>query len=103
MFGCEGCHQVRKKSYRCKGRFCITPSVGKCDETENIPYSVVRGFDVINIGDWTIPPIFSCEQYSGDMYPEDYTGVLLGLRTNYQIFAKSKSFYLIISSHFWYE
>ncbi|MED0962384.1 transposase [Bacillus paramycoides] len=68
-----------------------------CYEAENIPYSVERGFDVINIGDSTVPPMFSCEQYRG------YTGVLIGLRTNYQIFAKPKRFYLIISYHFWYE
>lgn len=29
---CEGCHDVRKVPYRCKGRFCTTCSVGESEE-----------------------------------------------------------------------
>ncbi len=71
-----------------------------CDETENTPYSVVRVFNEMDVSDSTVPHMFSYEQYRGDMYLGDYTGVFIGLRTIYQIFAKPKSFYLITSSHF---
>jgi hypothetical protein len=29
---CEGCHEMRKVPYRCKGRFCTTCSCGETDE-----------------------------------------------------------------------
>lgn len=32
LFVCEGCHDVRKVPYRCKGRFCTTCSVGESEE-----------------------------------------------------------------------
>ncbi|PGB01071.1 hypothetical protein COL93_18515 [Bacillus toyonensis] len=44
----------------------------------------------MNVSNSTVPHMFSYEQYRGDMYLEDYTGVLIGLRTIYQIFAKPK-------------
>lgn len=57
--------QISYVQYVCSG----------CDQTENIPYSVVRAFDVMDVGDSIVPPRFSCEQCGGDMYPEDYTGI----------------------------
>ncbi|MDR7003085.1 hypothetical protein J2Y67_005641 [Neobacillus niacini] len=32
VFMCEGCHDVRKVPYRCKGHFCTTCSVGESEE-----------------------------------------------------------------------
>ncbi|MGG1307774.1 transposase, partial [Brevibacillus agri] len=32
LFVCEGCHDVRRVPYRCKGRFCTTCSVGETEE-----------------------------------------------------------------------
>lgn len=32
LFVCEGCHDIRKVPYRCKGRFCTTCSVGESEE-----------------------------------------------------------------------
>lgn len=32
LFVCEGCHDVRKVPYRCKGRFCTTCSVGESED-----------------------------------------------------------------------
>jgi hypothetical protein len=32
LFVCEGCNDVRKVTYRCKGRFCTTCSVGESEE-----------------------------------------------------------------------
>lgn len=32
LFVCEGCHDVRKVPYRCKGRFCTTCSLGESEE-----------------------------------------------------------------------
>jgi hypothetical protein len=32
LFVCEGCNDVRKVPYRCKGRFCTTCSVGESEE-----------------------------------------------------------------------
>lgn len=32
LFVCEGCHDVKKVPYRCKGRFCTTCSVGESEE-----------------------------------------------------------------------
>lgn len=29
---CEGCHDVRKVPYRCRGRFCTTCSIGESEE-----------------------------------------------------------------------
>ena len=46
-----------------------------CDATEKIPYSVVRDFDFMDEGDQTTPPMFSCEECGGEMYPEQYKGV----------------------------
>lgn len=32
LFVCEGCHDVRRVPYRCKGRFCTTCSLGESEE-----------------------------------------------------------------------
>lgn len=32
LFVCEGCHDVRRVPYRCKGRFCTTCSAGETEE-----------------------------------------------------------------------
>lgn len=47
----------------------------QCNEEEEIPLNVVRDFDLIDDGDPTVPPQFTCEQYGGEMYPEYYKGV----------------------------
>lgn len=36
---------------------------------------MVRDFDLMDDGDPTTPPMFSCEKCGGDMYPEYYKGV----------------------------
>ncbi|PEF61890.1 hypothetical protein CON35_23015 [Bacillus cereus] len=46
-----------------------------CAQTENIPDSVVKAFDVMDVGDSIVPPRFSCERCGKDMYPKDYTGI----------------------------
>lgn len=47
----------------------------QCSMTEEIPLNVVRNFDVMDDGDPTVPPQFSCEECGGGMYPEYYKGV----------------------------
>ncbi|MFD1068295.1 IS91 family transposase [Oceanobacillus locisalsi] len=32
LFVCEGCHDVRRVPFRCKGRFCTTCSIGESEE-----------------------------------------------------------------------
>lgn len=36
---------------------------------------VVRDFDMMDDGDPTVPPQFSCEKCGGETYPEYYRGV----------------------------
>jgi hypothetical protein len=43
--------------------------------TEEIPLSVVQDFDVMDDGDLTVPPMFSCQECGGEMYPEYFKGV----------------------------
>jgi hypothetical protein len=38
------------------------------------PYAV-RNFDLMDNGDPTVPPTFSCEQCGGQMYPVHYESV----------------------------
>jgi hypothetical protein len=40
-----------------------------------IPLQVVRKFDIMDAGDPTAPPQFTCESCGGGMYPEYYKGV----------------------------
>ncbi|MGP4074240.1 hypothetical protein ACTWQB_17235 [Piscibacillus sp. B03] len=42
---------------------------------EYIPYQVVRDFDLMDPGDPSEPPRFSCEQCNGEMYPVEYIDV----------------------------
>jgi hypothetical protein len=46
-----------------------------CSQSEDIPLSVVRDFDMMDDGDPEVPPQFSCETCGGEMYPEYYKGV----------------------------
>jgi hypothetical protein len=46
-----------------------------CSQSEEIPLSVVRGFDKVDDGDPEVPPQFACEACGGEMYPEYYKGV----------------------------
>ncbi len=46
-----------------------------CNEMEGIPYDTVRSFDVMDDGDLTVPPQFSCEKCGGEMYREYYEGI----------------------------
>ncbi|MDQ1914445.1 hypothetical protein RAC89_29130 [Paenibacillus sp. GD4] len=46
-----------------------------CEETEEIPLSVVQNFDMMDDGDPEVPPQFRCEGCGGEMYPEYYKGV----------------------------
>ena len=43
--------------------------------TEEIPLSVVQDFDAMDDGDLTVPPMFACQEYGGEMYPEYYKGI----------------------------
>jgi hypothetical protein len=44
---------------------CLT-----CSASEAIPLQVVRNFDIMDAGDPTVPPQFTCESCGGGMYPE---------------------------------
>ena len=46
----------------------------ECNRSEEIPLQVVRSFDVMDDGDPTVPPQFSCEECGGDMYSRYYRG-----------------------------
>ncbi|WP_377329513.1 MULTISPECIES: hypothetical protein [Piscibacillus] len=46
-----------------------------CGMEEYIPYQVVRDFDLMDPGDPSEPPRFSCEQCNGEMYPVEYIDV----------------------------
>jgi hypothetical protein len=37
---------------------------------KNFPLCVVKDFDLMDDGDPTPPPMFSCEKCGGEMYPE---------------------------------
>ena len=39
------------------------------------PLSVVQDFDAMDDGDLSVPPMFSCQECGGEMYPEYYKGV----------------------------
>ncbi len=58
-------HSVEAVSYICL----------QCGASEEIPLQVVRNFDAMDNGDPTVPPQFSCEDCSGQMYPEYYKGI----------------------------
>lgn len=47
----------------------------QCENIENIPYSIVRDMDVMDMGDESVAPMFSCEECGGGMYPESYKGI----------------------------
>jgi len=46
-----------------------------CGIEEDIPGNVVRHFDIIDTGDISEPPRFSCEKCGCEMRPIEYTGV----------------------------
>ena len=45
-----------------------------CEKQEEIPYKVVRDLDKRDMGDPSVPPQFSCEDYGTAMYPRYYKG-----------------------------
>ena len=47
----------------------------ECKEKELIPENVVMQFDIMDDGDTSEPPRFTCEKCGGLMYPEKYEGV----------------------------
>lgn len=47
----------------------------ECGEKELIPKDVVRHFDIMDDGDISEPPRFTCEKCGGLMYPEKYESV----------------------------
>ena len=47
----------------------------QCNIEEDIPEKVVKYFDVMDDGDTSVPPRFSCEACGGEMRPINYTGV----------------------------
>lgn len=47
----------------------------ECSEKEMIPKSVVTQFDIMDDGDISEPPRFTCEKCNGLMYPQEYEGV----------------------------
>ncbi len=47
----------------------------ECSVEEMIPKSVVRQFDIMDDGDISEPPRFTCEKCNGLMYPQNYEGV----------------------------
>ncbi|GGJ93818.1 hypothetical protein GCM10007063_15480 [Lentibacillus kapialis] len=71
----------RKKYKKKKGADHLQPKKTSinhclmCHEEEEIPYDVVRDFDLMDGGDPTTPPRFNCEQCGGEMYPEYYKGM----------------------------
>lgn len=42
-----------------------------CNYSEQIPKDVVRYFDLMDDGDPTVPPRFSCKYCAGEMYPAE--------------------------------
>lgn len=44
----------------------------KCNSEENIPKNVVDFFDVMDEGDSSVPPKFSCQKCSAEMLPVHY-------------------------------
>ncbi len=47
----------------------------QCNVEEDIPKEVVEYCDVMDDGDISIPPRFSCEKCGGEMIPKKYKGV----------------------------
>jgi hypothetical protein len=41
----------------------------ECDIREDIPAEVVSMFDILDLGDPTVPPRFACEKCGGAMWP----------------------------------
>lgn len=59
-----------KESHNIVNYICL-----ECNQNEGIPLNVVRSFDIMDDGDLTVAPQFSCEKCGGVMYPEYYKGV----------------------------
>ncbi|GBF12245.1 hypothetical protein HK1_02306 [Tepidibacillus sp. HK-1] len=47
----------------------------QCELVEEIPLRVVQDFDAMDDGDLSVPPMFTCEECGGEMYPEYYKGL----------------------------
>lgn len=47
----------------------------ECEKKELIPKNVVMQFDIMDNGDTSEPPRFTCEKCGGLMYPQKYEGV----------------------------
>lgn len=47
----------------------------QCKVEEDIPSGVVNYFDIMDGGDPTVPPRFSCEVCGGEMVPINYKGL----------------------------
>lgn len=47
----------------------------QCNIEEDIPEKVVKYFDIMDDGDPTVPPRFSCKTCGGEMRPVSYDGV----------------------------
>lgn len=60
----------KQRFWGCKIFVCLL-----CHEIEEIPLNVVRDFDLMDSGDPTTPPMFSCETCGGQMSPEYYRGI----------------------------
>jgi hypothetical protein len=49
----------------------ITYHCLQCDTEEEIPKEVVEYFDLMDSGDPSVPPRFSCERCGGEMRPKE--------------------------------
>ena len=47
----------------------------QCNIEEDIPKEVVDYCDMMDDGDTSVPPRFSCEACGGEMCPKEYVGV----------------------------
>ena len=47
----------------------------QCEIEEDIPQKVLRYFDIMDGGDSSVPPRFSCKACGGEMRPANYKGV----------------------------
>ena len=68
-FRCPCCGKLEKIPDECIGE-TIRYQCRNCLQYEEIPIGVVESFHLLDPGDPTVPPRFSCDHCGGEMWPE---------------------------------
>lgn len=66
---------IKKKPLKAGGKEMIKYICLQCNIEEDIPKEVVDYCDIMDDGDISVPPRFSCQVCGGEMRPKEYIGV----------------------------